>query len=83
MFANVIATELDRKIAATLKATAGGTAPFGCTVSRLNSTHIALKQQFSSGELTDAEYAKEASCLLNILGSFDGLIAEVANGTSR
>ena len=78
-----IATELDRRIAATIKATAGSTTPLGGAVNRLNKIHKDLKAQLASGELTDAEYAKEAGGLLNILSNFDGLIAEVANGTSR
>jgi hypothetical protein len=78
-----VATELDRRIAAALKATAGSTAPLAGSVRRLNSVHESLKSQRASGLLTDAEYAKEAGGLLNILTNFDGLIAEVANGTSR
>ena len=48
-------------------------------MNRVNSTHKALKAQLASGELTDEEYAKKAGGLLNILGNFDGLIAEVAS----
>ena len=75
-----VATELDRRIAAALKATAGSTAPLAGAVRRLNSIHESLKSQRASGLLTDAEYAKEAGGLLNILANFDGLIAEAANG---
>ena len=50
---------------------------------RLNSIHKALKAQLASGQLTDAEYAKKARELLNILGNFDGLIAEAENGASQ
>jgi hypothetical protein len=74
-----VGTELDRRVAAALKATAGSTGPLGGTVNRVNSTHKALKAQLASGELTDEEYAKRAGGLLNILGNFDGLIAEVAS----
>ena len=75
-----VATELDRRIAAALKATAGSTAPLAGAVRRLNSIHESLKSQRAAGLLTDAEYAKEAGGLLNILSNFDGLIAEAANG---
>ena len=79
MSARDVGTELDRRVAAALKATAGSTGPLGGTVKRVNSTHKALKAQLASGELTDEEYAKKAGGLLNILGNFDGLIAEVAS----
>ena len=79
MSARDVGTELDRRVAAALKATAGSTGPLGGTVNRVNSTHNALKAQLASGELTDEEYAKKAGGLLNILGNFDGLIAEVAS----
>ena len=78
-----VATELDRRIAAALKATAGSIGPLGGTVNRLNSIHQALKAQLASGQLTDAQYAQKVRELLNIVGNFDGLIAEVANGTSQ
>ena len=79
MSARDVGTELDRRVAAALKATAGSTGPLGGTVIRLNSIHKAFKAQLASGELTDEEYAKKAGGLLNILGNFDGLIAEVAS----
>ena len=75
-----VATELDRRIAAALKATAGSIGPLGGTVKRLNSIHKTLQAQRASGQLTDAQYAKEAGGLLNILSNLDGLIAEVAMG---
>ena len=74
-----VATELDRRIAAALKA-AGSIGPLGGTVKRLNSIHKTLQAQRASGQLTDAQYAKEAGGLLNILSNLDGLIAEVAMG---
>lgn len=74
-----IGTELDRRIAAALKATAGSIGPLGGTMNRLNSIHKALKAQLASGDLTDAQYAQKARELLNILGNFDGLIANDAH----
>jgi hypothetical protein len=71
-----VATELERRIAAALKATAGSTAPLGGSIRRLNSVHESLKSQRVAGLLTDEEYAKEAGGLLNIFSNFDGLIAE-------
>ena len=78
-----VATELDRRIAAALNATAGSTGPLRGSVKRLNYHHKAFKAQLASGALTDAEYAKKAGGLLNILSNFDGLIAEAANGHWR
>jgi hypothetical protein len=75
-----IRIELDRRIAAALKATAGTIGPLDGTVKRVNSIHETLKSQLASGLLTEAEYAKEAGGLLNILSNFDGLIAEAAQG---
>lgn len=69
-----IGTELDRRIDAALKATADSIGPLSVAVNRLNRVHITLKEQLASGLLTDAEYAKEAGGLLNILSNFDGLI---------
>ena len=83
MKASGVATELDKRIAVAIRATAGSIGPLGGTVKRLNSIHEALKAQLAAGLLTDAEYAEEAGGLLNILSNFDGLIAEAANGTSR
>ena len=73
-----VTTELERRIAAALKATSGSFGPLGSAVRRLNSIHESLKSQRAAGLLTDAEYAKEAGGLLNILSNFDGLIAEAA-----
>ena len=64
---SALATELDRRIAAALKATAGSSGPLGDTVNRLNISHEALKAQRASGLLTDEEYAKEAGGLLNAI----------------
>ena len=80
MKASGVATELDKRIAVAIKATAGS---IGRAVKRLNSIHDALKAQLASGLLTDAEYAKEAGGLLNILSNFDGLISEVASPRPR
>ena len=74
-----VATELDRKIAAALKATAGSLGPLGGTVNRLNSIHKTFKAQLASGQLTDAQFVQKARELLNILGNFDGLIADIAS----
>jgi hypothetical protein len=76
MKASDVVAVLDRRIAAALEATAGSTAPLAGSVRRLNSIHESLKSQRASGLLTDEDYAKEAGGLLNILCSFDGLIAE-------
>jgi hypothetical protein len=73
-----VATELDKRIAAALKTTAGSIGSLGGAVKRLNNIHEALKAQRASGQLTDEQYAKEAGGLLNILSNFDGLISEVA-----
>jgi hypothetical protein len=74
-----IGTELDMRIAVALSLTAGSTAPLGGAVRRLNSIHESLKSQRAAGLLTDAEYAKEAGGLLNVLSNFDGLISEAAS----
>jgi hypothetical protein len=71
MKASDVAAILDRRIAAALKATAGGIGPLGGTAKRVKDIHEALKTQLSAGLLTDAEYAKEAGGLLNILCNFD------------
>jgi hypothetical protein len=60
------ATELDRRIAAALKATAGSIGPLGGTVKRLNNIHQTLKAQLATGELTDPQYAQKVRDLLNI-----------------
>ncbi len=83
MKASDVAIELEMRISVALAATAGSIGPLGGTVNRVKSVHEALKAQLASGLLTDAEYAKEAGGLLNILSNFDGLIAETANGTSQ
>ena len=73
-----VVTELDRRIAAAVKATAGETGLSGDRIIRLIGTHQALKVQLAAGLVTDAEYAKEAGGLLNVLGNSDGLIAEAS-----
>ena len=78
-----VATELDKRIAAGLKATAGSIGPLGGTVKRVNSIHKALKEKLASGQLTDAQYAQKVRELLNIIGNFDGLIAEAASSGRR
>ena len=78
-----VTTELEKKITAAVKATAGSIGPLGGAVKRLNKIHEALKAQLAAGLLTDAEYAKEAGGLLNILSNFDGLISEVASPRPR
>jgi hypothetical protein len=71
-----IATELDRRIAAALTETAGSNGPLGGVVNRMVSIHKTLKTKLAAGLLTDAEYAKEAGGLLNIISNLDGQIAE-------
>jgi hypothetical protein len=73
-----IATELDKRIAAALAATAGSTGPLRGVVNRVDSVHKTLKAKLAAGLLTDAEYAKEAGGLLNIFSNFDGLIGEAS-----
>ncbi|MGC1947815.1 MAG: hypothetical protein WA679_09680 [Pseudolabrys sp.] len=80
MNASDVAAELDRKIAAALKATAGILGPLRGAVDRLNDIHNLFRAQLASGKMTDADYAKKARELLNILGDFDGLIADAVNG---
>ncbi len=83
MKASDVATVLDKRIAAAIKATAGSFGPVGGAARRLNSVHESLKSQRAAGLLTDAEYGKEAGGLLNMLSNLDGLPAEAANGTSQ
>jgi hypothetical protein len=80
MKANDIAVELDKRIAAALKATAGTIGPLRGTVDRLNDIHNLFKAQLASGKMIDEQYAEKARELLNILGNFEGLIADVASG---
>ncbi|MGA8948278.1 MAG: hypothetical protein WB497_20460 [Pseudolabrys sp.] len=80
MNASDVAAELDRRIAAALKATAGILGPLRDAVDRLNDIHNLFRAQLASGKMTDADYAKKARELLNILGDFDGLIADAVNG---
>jgi len=79
MKASDVAAVLDRRIAAALKSSAGSVGPLGTTVRHVKNIHEALKSQLSDGLLTDAEYAREAGGLLNILCNFDRL----TNGTSQ
>ncbi|MGC1848946.1 MAG: hypothetical protein WA707_15445 [Pseudolabrys sp.] len=80
MNASDVAAELDRRIAAALKATAGILGPLRGAVDRLNDIHNLFRAQLASGKMTDADYAKKARELLNIFGDFDGLIADAVNG---
>ncbi|MGB8562563.1 MAG: hypothetical protein WCD83_04005 [Pseudolabrys sp.] len=80
MNASDVAAELDRRIAAALKATAGILGPLRGAVDRLNDIHNLFRAQLASGKMTDGDYAKKARELLNILGDFDGLIADAVNG---
>lgn len=80
MNASDVAAELDRRIAAALKTTAGIMGPLRGAVDRLNDIHNLFRAQLASGKMTDADYAKKARELLNILGDFDGLIADAVNG---
>ena len=80
MNASDVAAELDRRIAAALKATAGILGPLRGAVDRLNDIHNLFRAKLASGKMTDADYAKKARELLNILGDFDGLIADAVNG---
>ncbi|MGB8676159.1 MAG: hypothetical protein WCD59_00395 [Pseudolabrys sp.] len=74
-----VATELDKRIAAALKATAGIMGPLRGAVERLNDIHNLFRAQLAYGKMTDADYAKKARELLNILGNFDGLIVDAVN----
>ncbi len=78
-----VVSELEKRVAAALKATARGTGLSCDRIIRLISVHQALKTQRATGLLTDAEYAKEAREVLNVLANFDGPIVETANGDSR
>ncbi len=74
-----IATELELRIAVALAASIGSDGPLVATVKRVNGIHEALKDQLFAVLLTDAEYAKEAGALLNILSNFDGFTVNDAN----
>jgi hypothetical protein len=52
-------------------------------VDRLNDIHNLFKAQLASGKMTAEEYAEKACQLLDIVGNFEGLIAEVVHGKSR
>ena len=75
--------ELDTRISIALAATAGSIGPLGGTVQALNRIHRDLNARLAAGRLTDAQYAQKAREVLTVLGNFDGLIAEAANGTSQ
>ena len=79
MNAGDVTTQLDKRIAAALKATAGIVGPLRGAVDRLNDIHNLFKAQCASCKMTEAEYAEKASRLLDILGDFEGLIAELAD----
>ena len=79
MNAGDVATQLDKRIAAALNATAGNIGPLRGSVERLNEIHHLFKAQCASRKMTEAEYAEKASRLLDILGDFEGLIAELAD----
>jgi hypothetical protein len=49
------------------------------SVERLNEIHHLFKAQCASCKMTEAEYAEKARRLLDILGDFEGLIAELAD----
>jgi hypothetical protein len=78
-----VATELDTRIAVGLSMTAGSIGPLGGTVEAVNRIHKDLNVRLAAGRLTDRQYAQKCRELLNLIGSFDGLIAEAANGTSQ
>jgi hypothetical protein len=71
------------KVAVALSLTAGSIGPLDGAVKGLNKVHEALKAELASGRLTDKEYAKKCRQLLNLTGSFDDLIEEVAKDTSQ
>ncbi len=75
-------TELDKRIAVALSATAGSIGPLGGTVQALNRIHKDLNARLASGRLTEAQYANKARELLNVLRNFDGLISEAASPRS-
>jgi hypothetical protein len=79
--ASDLTTELEMRIAVALSMTAGSTGLMGGTIKGLNRIHEAHKAELACGHLTEAQYAKKASELLNILRNFDGLIAsDIATG---
>jgi hypothetical protein len=80
MNASDVAAELDKRIAAALKATAVIMGPLRGAVDRLNDIHNLFRGQLASGKMTDEQYAEKARQLLNIVGDFDGLIADAVNG---
>ena len=45
--------------------------------------HSLFKAQRASCKMTEAEYAEKATQLLDILGDFEGLIAELADAPSQ
>ena len=57
MSARDAGTELDRRISAALKATAGSIGPLGGSMNRLNSIHKALKAQLASGDARERQKA--------------------------
>jgi hypothetical protein len=73
-----VATQLDKRIAAALKATAGTIGPLRGSVDRLNDIHKLFKAQRANCKMTETDYAEKATQLLDILGDFEGLIAELA-----
>ena len=83
MNAGDVATRLDKRIAAALKATAGTIGPLRGSLDRLNDIHNLFKAQRTSSKMTEAEYTEKAIQLLDILGDFEGLIAELAEAPSQ
>ena len=57
--------------------------PLRGSVDRLNDIHKLFKAQRAYCKMTEADYAKKATQLLDILGDFEGLIAELADAPSR
>jgi hypothetical protein len=71
--------ELDTRISIALAATAGSIGPLGGTVQALNRIHKDLNARLAAGRLTDAQYAKKAREVLDVLSNFDGLITEAVS----
>ena len=77
MNAGDVTTQLDKRIAAALKATAGTVGPLRGSVDRLNEIYNLFKAHRASCKMTEAEYAEKATQFLDILGDFEGKLCGV------
>ena len=69
-------TDLDMRLAAALKVSAGSIGRLGGTVQALNRIHKDINARLASGRVTDAAYANKFRELLCVIRNFDGLFAE-------